>query len=149
MTPANRPLFALCLSSLAERLPNFYQNRMGKPRWATGRKMMEEQGLWLSLRRKPFPVLVLVAALSEVGIAFKRLPGSVTRNGGRMWNVQAELEQARYAILPQVMDPQVFARVKAALIDSPLNGKISELVRGIDRVRIKTIRRPVWKDEQT
>ncbi|SFJ58223.1 hypothetical protein SAMN03080618_03374 [Aquamicrobium aerolatum DSM 21857] len=66
-----------------------------------------------------------------------------------MWNVQAELEQARYAILPQVMDPQVFARVKAALIDSPLNGKISELVRGIDRVRIKTIRRPVWKDEQT
>lgn len=56
-----------------------------KAGWATVRKVMEIQGLWcslrarrLSLRRKPFPVLVLVAALSDVGIALKRLPRPVT-----------------------------------------------------------------------
>ena len=42
-----------------------------------------------------------------MGIALQRRPGPVAGNSSRVWNVVADLEQARDAFVPQVVKPQI------------------------------------------
>src|SRR5258707_12167090 len=55
---------------------------------------------------KPRPAGILVAGLADVRVAFQRLPTEVAGHARNMRDIPPQLEQARHAVVAQVVDVQ-------------------------------------------